>query len=315
VKATLRSFAVIALCLLISIPPAQAWNSIGHMAVAYVAYQQLTPAVQQRVAVLLAKNPFYKKWLSYIPVGTSAADKNLYIFMMAATWPDEIKAQGSGYKMDGDVPPNTSEATRNTGYTDKYMHKYWHFVDLPFSTDGTALPKEPVPNAQTQIAAFRKVLASSTASDALKSYDLVWILHLVGDVHQPLHCSTRVTAGAPKGDAGGNSVKINVKPNELHGYWDNQLGIGDTQNFTTAVAAAKKLSPADSTAAADANDADWVQESFTISKSTVYQPPIGPALGPYTIDSSYSDTALATAQQRVALAGARLANLLNTELK
>ncbi len=296
-------------------PPAQAWNSIGHMAVAYVAYQQLTPQTKQRVAVLLAKNPFYKKWLSYIPAGTSTDDKNLYIFMMAATWPDEIKAQNSGYKMDGDTPPNTSEATRNTGYTDKYMHKYWHFVDLPFSTDGTPLPKEPTPNAQTQIAAFRKVLASSTASDPLKSYDLVWILHLVGDVHQPLHCATRITAGAPKGDAGGNSVKITVAPNDLHGYWDNQLGVGDTQNFATAVTAAQKLPTADSTAAADSSEADWVQESFTLAKSNVYQPPIGPALGPYTIDSAYSDAAFTTAQQRIALAGARLANLLNTELK
>jgi len=76
-------------------------------------------------------------------------------------------------------------------------HKYWHFVDKPFSKDGTThFPELPIPNAQTQIDAFRAVLASN-ADDALKSYDLVWLLHLVGDVHQPLHASSRVSRAAP----------------------------------------------------------------------------------------------------------------------
>ncbi|HTZ90289.1 MAG TPA: S1/P1 nuclease [Alloacidobacterium sp.] len=312
-KLRLRSVAALAIFLLIGFPPANAWNSIGHMAVAYAAWQQLTPATQQRAISLLQKNPDYSKWLSYIPAGTSEDDRNLYIFMMAATWPDEIKAEGSGYKLDGDTPPHSSEATNNTGYTDKYMHKYWHFVNTPFSTDGTALPANPTPNAQTQIAAFRQVLASN-ASDDLKSYDLVWIMHLVGDVHQPLHCATRITASARKGDGGGNSVKLSNDPGDLHGYWDNLLGIGDTKNYTVAVTAAKQL-PAAGSAASDANEADWVEESFQLAQSKVYVAPVGPALGPYTLDATYGSNALAIAQQRVALAGARLANLLNANLK
>jgi S1/P1 Nuclease len=313
-KFSLRTAAVLVICLLISIPPANAWNSIGHMAVAYVAWQQLTPATQKRAIALLKKNPYYKKkWLGLIPAGTSAADKNLYIFMMAATWPDEIKANNSGYKNDGNVPPATSEATRNTGYGDKFMHKYWHFIDTPFSTDGTALPPIPSPNAETQIAAFRQVLASN-AKDSLKSYDLSWILHLVGDVHQPLHCTTRVTAGDPHGDAGGNSVVITNSPKELHGYWDDLLGDGDTSDIKKAVTAAQLLSAA-GTGASDANEADWVKEGFDLAQSKVYVMPVGPALGPYTLDSTYQASSLTVAQQQVALAGARLANLLNTNLK
>ena len=312
-KLRLRSAAALAIFLLISFPPANAWNSIGHMAVAYTAWQQLTPATRQRAIVLLQKNPNYNKWLSYIPAGTSDDDRNLYVFMMAATWPDEIKAQSSGYQLDGDIPPRTAEATNNTGFSDKYMHKYWHFVDVPFSTDGTALPSTPTPNAQTQITAFRQALASN-ASDDVKAYDLVWILHLVGDVHQPLHCAERITAADHRGDGGGNSVKLTNDPGDLHGYWDNLLGIGETKNYQVAVTAAKQLPEAGS-AASDANEADWVQESFHLAQTDVYVAPVGPALGPYTLDATYGSKALAIAQQRVALAGARLANLLNTDLK
>ncbi|WP_158749707.1 S1/P1 nuclease [Acidobacterium sp. S8] len=313
-KIQLRSLAVLAICLLISIPPANAWNSIGHMAVAYVAWQQLTPATRQRAITLLKKNPFYKKkWLTYIPKGTSVDDQNLYIFMMAATWPDEIKASNSGYKLDSDTPPKTSEATRNTGYGDKYMHKYWHFIDTPFSTDGTPLPAIPTPNAETQIGVFRQVL-SSNASDSLKSYDLVWLMHLVGDVHQPLHCATRVTSADHNGDAGGNDVKLTNAPGELHAYWDDILGMGTTQDYKIGLTAAQSL-PAAGSNSSDSSEADWVSESFHLAQSNVYVAPVGPAAGPYTTDAAYQSATRTTAQQQIALAGARLANLLNADLK
>jgi hypothetical protein len=320
-RSLLRPLATAAVCLLFPLQNALAWNSIGHMTVAYVAYQQLTPAQKARVSALLALNPYYKtKWLTYIQKYTPNAtpeDQQMYIFMMAATWPDEIKAMGSGYRDDGDIPPHSPEATANIGYTDTVMHKYWHFVDTPFSTDGTPLPALPTPNAETEITALRAALASDE-SDALKSYDLVWLLHLTGDIHQPLHCATRITATAKRGDGGGNSVKIDVAPNDLHGYWDGLLGVGDTQNFTVALKAGQLLTPADPTASADLNDADWANESFALAQSKVYEnPPIGAGLGPFTIGSNpnYQAESTKIAQQRVALAGARLANVLNAELK
>src|SRR5262245_44384541 len=85
-------------------------------------------------------------------------------------------------------PPNDPSAGQNIGYDDLARHKYWHFVDLPFSDDHTTLPTVPTPNAETQIAAFRAVLATESNDpklEKLKSYDLSWLLHLVGDVHNP----------------------------------------------------------------------------------------------------------------------------------
>src|SRR5882757_5610376 len=177
------------------------WGSIGHMTVAYVAYQKLTPATKARVRDLLKLNPDY------------------------ATWANDIKGD-SKYTDDGPDPntPDGATSSQNIGYTDLFRHRYWHFIDTPHYIDGTSGYTVPTPNAQTQIAAFRTVL-SSTQPDDLKSYDLVWLLHLIGDIHQPLHASTRVSAAEAKGDAGGNTVKLKGDAaSNLHSYWDDLPG-------------------------------------------------------------------------------------------
>lgn len=69
--------------------------------------------------------------------------------------------------------------------------------------------------------------ASSRASDDVRTYDLVWILHLVGDTHQPLHGSGRYTRQSPDGDAGGNAEQVIPATGEmvaLHAYWDSLFG-------------------------------------------------------------------------------------------
>src|SRR5262249_37294414 len=141
----------------------------------------------------------------------------------------------------------------------------------------------PTPNAQERIALFRGVLASGSA-DALKSYDLVWLLHLVGDVHQPLHCSTRVSSTHRDGDSGGNDVHLSGTPSELHAFWDDLFGHGaDPQSaLQPALKAAKKLAAADSTLAAIADEKIWVAESFNAAQQTVYKKPILAGSGPFT---------------------------------
>jgi hypothetical protein len=297
-----------------------AWDSYGHMAVACVAYQQLTPQSQQRVNDLVKLNPEYQKWLSWTPGGTSQSDKDMMVFMLAATWPDEIKtnksftADGSDH---GDRPEGSPNPGANKGYGDMLMHKYWHFVDTPFTRDGTALPPLPAPNAQERIALFRAVL-SSTNDDQLKSYDLVWLLHLVGDVHQPLHCATRVSNTDTNGDAGGNGVKLSCTgcPPNLHAFWDDLLGSGESSQVLPAVVtAAKRLPAPDPALAAKSDEKNWVAESFQAAQANVYQPPVGTGDGPFSLSSSYEKNAKTLAAERIALAGARLANLINHELK
>jgi hypothetical protein len=203
--------------------------------------------------------------------------------------------------------------TRRLRYSDKKQHRYWHFVDTLFTQDGSTLPAVPSPNAATQIAAFRTSI-NLTMADGLKSYDLVWLMHLVGDVHQPLHATTRVSKADPKGDGGGNNVKCGSPcPAELHGYWDDLLGT--SPNPVPALAAALALPAADPVAAKIADESKWIAESFQLAKADVYVPPIGTGDGPFTLTVAYESNAKTVAQTRVALAGARLAALINTNLK
>jgi hypothetical protein len=82
----------------------------------------------------------------------------------------------------GEDPTAAPDASRNTGFDDKNMHRYWHYIDQPFSPDGTPLAQPPSINAQERIGLFRHTIASASVPDSLKAYDLVWLLHLIGDV-------------------------------------------------------------------------------------------------------------------------------------
>ena len=313
--------AVVAACLcVIATQTAFAWDDEGHMAVAYVAYKRLTDAARTRVDALLKLNPFYNRWRMAIASSVKPADRNLAIFMIAATWPDQIKSD-PGHRDDGpgggNRPPAEPEASRNQGYTDTDRHKYWHFINAPFSPAGLPLPAVPVPNAQERIAVFMTVLGSPTATDALKSYDLSWLLHLVGDIHQPLHASTRVTAGQSDGDNGGNSVTTCVTTacnpsTPLHSVWDDLLGTD--KSVVSAMTAARQLPTPDATQARDLDPADWARESLALAKTDVYRLPIGAATGPFTLTQTYRTQARIVARARIALAGARLAAVLNREL-
>jgi hypothetical protein len=338
----MRFAASVFLTLVSVCAPAFAWNDEGHMAVAYLAYQRLTLTTRDRVDTLLKLNPYYPKWVSAIPSGTSKTDTKMMVFMIAATWPDEIRSDPD-YISDGLDNGNTPEgpgSSQNIGYSDHRLHKYWHFIDIPYSQDGTPLPPIPTPNAQTQIAAFKAAL-SSGASDDVKSYDLSWLEHLVGDIHQPLHAVTRVSADSPTGDAGGNLVTLCSAPcrNVLHLFWDRLVGSQDplppplpqSQSAATApigfpppdipaelksaINAAKALPTVPRRLTEKMDESIWVKESFDAAREHVYIPPIGAGLGPFTVTPKYLEEARAVARDRVALAGVRLAKLLSANLK
>jgi len=297
--------------------PCSGWDSLGHMAVAYVAYQQLDQRTKDRADALLQLNPDRPNWLKLIPKSASADKRKMMIFMIAATWPDRIKflSTYSDDTKNPDRPDGKATNSQNIGYSDLFKHRYWHFIDTPFTQDGAALEPAPDPNAQTRIILFRQVIASNEP-DELKSYDLSWLIHLVGDVHQPLHCASRFSQQVPDGDQGGNLVQLCAAPckDELHAFWDNVLGTSESPS--TAITVAKKLPPAGA-GANDLDTGDWIAESVANAKSDVYvDPPIGVSGdGPFTLTSKYKAHAKTVAQARVALAGARLAQVLNAELK
>ena len=101
-------------------------------------------------------------------------------------------------------------------------------------TDGTPLqPPKPI-NALSKIVEFRAALGDPSVAANIQAYDLAWLLHLVGDIHQPLHAVARFTTQHPAGDRGGNDFKIQGTPDNLHSLWDDLLGSGEnTQSVLT----------------------------------------------------------------------------------
>jgi hypothetical protein len=305
----MKRISILIPCFLLFAQAALPWGNEGHMLVAAIAYQKLTPAVRARVAALLQRNPNYQSWIA----GASPQQRDQIAFIAAATWPDAIK-RTPGYVNDGEHPRQPAAAARNIGYIDKLQHRYWHFIDIPFSPDGTELVQPVPPNAQSQIALFRATLESS-ASDDVKSYDLVWLIHLVGDVHQPLHATSRFDREQPEGDEGGNLVALCAAPckNELHGYWDDVPGTSSDPRV--ALTKAAQMRPAAVQAAQIGDEKAWIQESFQAAKQFVYVPPIGVGPGPFALTPVYQGKAQSLAEDRIALAGVRLADLINQHLR
>jgi hypothetical protein len=298
---------------------ARAWDDFGHMEVAAAAFKKLKPKAKTRVAQLLKLNPRYANWI----VGARKVDEPHVAFMRAATWADAIKSDRA-YKDDDQGAPT---AGQNVGYSDLLRHRFWHYVDRPFSRDGTPLVDPAVPNLATQIPALRTALCSTTASEDLKSYDLVWLLHLVGDAHQPLHCVSRFDKAIPppSSDHGGNLVKVtgNVQPSvcddprfcpfgppeDLHAFYDDITGSGYS---AAEVDRATSALPSPNAQRAGVADVDaWIEEGFDLAQSAIYVSPINAGVGPFPIDPAYQKAAVTLGKQRISLAGARLANLLN----
>ena len=302
--------ALIALgCTAVAIPPCRAWNDLGHMTVAAIAYADLTPAARARSGALLRLNPDYASWIRNVP--TPQRDRTA--FLEASNWPDAIK-HSHAYRNDGERPSGPG-ADRNTGYADRLQHRYWHFIDVPLSRDGVRGPAPLAPNVETQIARFRRTLSSPSVSDEVKSYDLVWLLHLVGDIHQPLHTVSRYSREQPEGDAGGNRVRLCAPPCrlELHAFWDDLLG--HARRPEAALRLAQRMPRAPEQLASVSDESSWVRESVEIARDVVYGPPIGPGAGPYPLTTAYREHAREIARRRIALAGARLARLLNSALR
>jgi len=288
--------------------PARAWWDLGHMTVAAVAYEKLEPAARSRAAALLRLNPEFEQWVRGLP----PEKQDRAAFVHAATWADDIKRRNDYER--GSVAADGADATANVGYSDHKIHDYWHFVDLPFSVGAPGRDPE-APNALTQIEAFRRTLASA-ASDDVKSYDLVWLLHLVGDVHQPLHATSRFSRALPKGDQGGNKETICLAftcGTKLHAYWDGLLG--DRGGPSDAEALASALPEPDAKAVAIDDQSEWANESERLAEKFVYTSAIGDGAGPFSLTEAYQADAKRVAERQVALAGARLARLINGALR
>ena len=295
---------------LVVIPTAgSAWHNQGHMMVAEVAWQHMNSGARCRAIWLLNSDKEYARGVQN-PTGIAWRKA---LFVNAATWPDRIKANNSGFHDDSVHSPN---AALNLGLGDKLRHKYWHYAD--FEVPNTGAHPVPAVNALERIKLLTQAVSDPATAKALKAYDLAWLLHLVGDVHQPLHMANQFGPMFSGGnDAGGNGIPVDYPGfEELHGFWDGAPGdAGNTSVLKVAIQAADLL-PAPAAADAAVSNVDtWGQESYDLAVHQVYVPPVMlQSAATVTPTADYVKNAQAISRARVALAGVRLANLLNSAL-
>jgi hypothetical protein len=269
------------------------WGAGGHMMTAQIAFERLNPRAKQQVITLLA-----------IPINPAEISQRSKDFVSASHWADDLR------------PFPAFDA-----------FKELHFIDTPFSIDGTALPAVPTPNIVTALEDNVNILRTSTDQNA-RAQALRFIIHFVGDIHQPLHCATRVDRAHPDGDRGGNLVNVKIlqpngtfKTTNLHSYWDGGIGSfpktgpnfrpPPLSEIPPAAAIAKRGNPATDRKLHLDRPMDftgWAAESTALAQDVTYK---GISNGSQP-SAAYNRAALKVVRKRVAWGGYRLAALLNS---
>ncbi|WP_058518455.1 S1/P1 nuclease [Legionella parisiensis] len=249
-----------------------AWNAAGHRVVAQIAYDNLTPK---------ARSMCYK----YLRLRTHNTPNSS--FVSSSTWMDEIR------------------------WREVYWYDVMHYIDIPFSSDATHLPPIESTNAVKTIKQATSVLSSKKTSPSDKKLALRMLIHITGDIHQPLHAITRVSEQHPKGDLGGNLFLLGKNPvgSNLHQYWDNGAGFflgqfDEARVKNTAQQLEQKMSC--SMIGTEINSARWAKMSHKLAIKSAYQ--INPNETP---DNKYQENAQKLVQKQATYAGCRLAALLN----
>jgi hypothetical protein len=278
----MKKFLALVLSVFAFIPCSRAWNAEGHMVVAQIAYNHLTASVRSNCDALIAVPMTY----------SNAWSTN---FITSASWADDFKS------------------SLQTGI--------WHYIDIPFSLDGTST-NGVTPDSFDVVRAINlcvQQLGSASTSQSNQAVYLRYLEHFVGDIHQPLHASTAVSAAHPSGDAGGNDFIITGYGGELHALWD-QGGGYVAASMSHPLTASNKTTLSNKVAQIEADypyvanpgvvedPMNWAMEGYNLAKTVAYVG-ITQSNSP---SSSYTNLAQHTAESRLAVGGHRLADLLNT---
>jgi hypothetical protein len=285
--------------------------------VARIAWENMTPHARERaIAILRGAAP--ETGLHGPGHGALSHDQEIELFLFAATWPDVVR----------------DTAWSNALRMERYHHPYRHYVDGFWRQDTDFGPIQAVdrrPDGDLVRDAPRMQRLLAEGSPELKAIGLAWILHLVGDIHQPLHGSGRITPRDPWGDDGGNTFKLEIAnpqapPNQqfrrsLHGLWDGILTdslraprpVAPVSFVTSAAHTIMQHHPRSEFASeiGQRDFRDWAAASVRIAQRDVYRAPL---VRDQAAPPAYRTAAYHTAEARAALAGYRLADLLNQAL-
>jgi len=277
------------LALLAPAPAAIAWGPEGHRMVGEIASRHLDPKTSAQVLELLKDDRLADGELS----GRRTLGE-------VASWADEIRE-----------------------YDPKRPGRRLHFDDIPLcETPDYSRYCRNGQCASAQIDRQLRILGDGSARLAQRNRALKWVVHLVGDIHQPLHAADRH-------DRGGNTVQVSFfgqRDNppygslNLHAVWDVHIlrrlvaGRGERAFVSASVTEREKA------AWEKGSTPDWIAESHAIARDFVYAKlPVASSCsrkiaGVVALDRAYYDDAAPVIEVQIRKAGIRLARVLNEAL-
>ena len=195
----------------------------------------------------------------------------------ASTWPDEIRSD-----------PSWQKATP------------WHFINIDDDETLETTARDPAGDILEAMQRFEAVLRDPQASRQAKQEALRFLVHFVGDVHQPLHVGRRA-------DHGGNSIAVVwfAETTNLHSVWDSHLIENEKLSYTEFVAFIDHPTQEEIRTWQRSTFADWVSESRA-ERERVYK------IGDGKLGFRYAFDNVPLVKRRLVQAGVRLAGLLSS---
>jgi len=297
-----RKLFVIGLALISTAANAPAWDNEGHETVVLVAFG-INPALKPRVEAILKSLSSSSRWKSLKSTGLKPNNPFETQKSNPTAW---VKALATQPEKGAEFP---DWARDYRGYvTNKYdkIHYYNMDYDDPANTRFV-----DIPNAFTALEPFEKDLKKR--GKGARAWALTWIFHIVGDLHQPLHCVARGLPTNPnKSDNGGNGVEYHNQ--KLHAFWDHlpdkPSSHGVDLYANALLLKLNQMTPQQRSAfnakASDLNPEHWIREGRDLIFDAGY-----PADNKV---ADYDANAHKIADNQILLAGARLAKILERDL-
>ena len=292
--------------------PAMSWDDVGHKITAYIAWQRMSLAARANVIKILRAAPEDSQLATfYMSYGAEPEEtRKREYFMLVATWADIVRDRAFAARYR------------------KYNKSTWHYADTFWKqVDGKAeilTGFEEGGEAVMRLFESEKTMRDPKSSDSEKAIAIAWIMHLGGDIHQPLHTSARVTDLEPKGDQGGNLFLLTPQGTKredqlnLHWYWDSITARniplkGETceRDYIEPIAKGimKKHPYTKEQSRLNLGKYDeWQKESFKFNPTDVFPVNLKRNEMP---SEKYKKNAFMIAEEQFALAGYRLGETLN----
>ena len=219
-------------------------------------------------------------------------------------------AEIKGLLVDGDTLIDVCTWADHDGHTAVPASAPWHYVNVPITAahyDAKFCPDSGC--VVSKIKHYRAVLADKKAPQKDRSRALLFLVHFVEDVHQPLHVGDNRDRGG-----NGTQVQFNGRGTNLHALWDSgllhSLG-GSDQAWVKRVE--PLLTPENVKAWSSPKVEDWADESLQAAKKAYLWPEgaKAPLAAGATLGNDYAKMAEPILKERMAKAGVRLANELN----